>query len=93
MIAEVITALTRGSAGSRRKIRARGASFQKFERYPDQARAVRNWIGGAPGSRAARAKQVFGRLTAGEHRATQDQVLAWSHVYLARDFDDEGIPK
>jgi hypothetical protein len=38
-----------------------------------------------------RAKEVFGRLTSGEHAATQDpMVLAWSHVYLARIYDDEG---
>jgi len=43
---------------------------------------------------AARAKQVFGRLTAGEHAATQDpMVLAWSHVYLARIYGDEGNPE
>ena len=42
---------------------------------------------------AARAKQVFGRLTAGEHVAARDpMVLAWSHVYLARIYDDEGNP-
>jgi Tfp pilus assembly protein PilF len=42
---------------------------------------------------AARAKQVFGRLTTGEHAATQDPlVLAWSHIYLARIYDDEGNP-
>jgi len=38
-----------------------------------------------------RAKQVFGRLTSGEHAATQDPlVLAWSHVYLARIYDGDG---
>jgi Tfp pilus assembly protein PilF len=38
-----------------------------------------------------RAKQVFGRLTTGDHAANQDpMVLAWSHVYLARIYDDEG---
>jgi predicted Zn-dependent protease len=38
-----------------------------------------------------RAKEVFGRLTSGEHTATGDaMVLAWSHVYLARIYDDEG---
>jgi Tfp pilus assembly protein PilF len=42
---------------------------------------------------AARAKQVFGRLTTGEHAAMQDpMVLAWSHVYLARIYDAEGNP-
>jgi len=39
----------------------------------------------------SRAKEVFGRLTSGEHAATDDpMVLAWSHVYLARIYDDEG---
>jgi Tfp pilus assembly protein PilF len=39
----------------------------------------------------ARAKEVFGRLTNGEHAATADpRVLAWSHVYLARIYDYEG---
>jgi len=39
----------------------------------------------------ARAKEIFARLTSGEHAATQDpMVLAWSHVYLARIYDDEG---
>jgi predicted Zn-dependent protease len=38
-----------------------------------------------------RAKEVFGRLTSGEHAATDDpMVLAWSHIYLARIYDDEG---
>ena len=40
---------------------------------------------------AARAKQVFSRLTTGEHAAEKDpMVLAWSHIYLARIFEDEG---
>jgi Tfp pilus assembly protein PilF len=40
---------------------------------------------------AARAKQVFGRLTAGDHAATEDpMVLVWSHVYLARIYDSQG---
>ncbi len=40
---------------------------------------------------AVRAKEVFGRLTTGEHAATQDpMVLTWSHIYLARIYDDEG---
>jgi Tfp pilus assembly protein PilF len=40
---------------------------------------------------AVRAKEVFGRLTTGEHSATQDpMVLTWSHIYLARIYDDEG---
>ena len=40
---------------------------------------------------AARAKEVFGRLTSGDHAATGDpRVLAWAHVYLARIYDYEG---
>ena len=43
---------------------------------------------------AIRAKEVFGRLTTGEHAATQDpMVLTWSHIYLARIYDDEGQPE
>ncbi len=94
--AEVIAALTEGE----RQIAAKNphaaeASFQKvLARYPDQPRA---WFGmGVVASLeqdAARAKQVFGRLTTGEHAATQDpMVLAWSHVYLARIYDAEGNP-
>jgi Tfp pilus assembly protein PilF len=40
---------------------------------------------------AVRAKEVFGKLTSGDHAATQDpMVMAWSHIYLARIYDDEG---
>jgi hypothetical protein len=64
-------------------------------KYPDQPRA---WYGlglvALLDHDAARAKQVFGRLTTGEHAATQDPlVLAWSHIYLARIYDDEGNPE
>src|SRR6266850_1804141 len=95
--AEVITALTEGERRiAEKNPRAAEASFQKvLTKYPDQARA---WYGiglvALLDHDAARAKQVFGRLTAGEHAATQDpMVLAWSHVYLARIFDDEGNPE
>ena len=61
-------------------------------KYPEQPRA---WYGlglvALMEHDGPRAKQVFGRLTTGEHAATQDpMVLAWSHVYLARIYDDEG---
>src|SRR6202158_3841537 len=74
---------------------AAGASLEVLTKYPDQARA---WYGiglvALLDHDAARAKQVFGRLTAGDHAATQDpMVLAWSHVYLARIYDDEGSPE
>jgi tetratricopeptide (TPR) repeat protein len=95
--AEVITALTEGERRiAEKNPRAAEASFQKvLTKYPDQARA---WYGiglvALLDHDAARAKQVFGRLTAGEHAAIQDpMVLAWSHVYLARIYDDEGNPE
>jgi hypothetical protein len=94
--AEIIAALTEGERRiAEKNPRAAEASFQKvLTKYPDQARA---WYGiglvALLDHDAARAKQVFGRLTAGEHAATADPlVLAWSHIYLARIFDDEGNP-
>jgi hypothetical protein len=94
--AEVIAALTEGERRiAEKNPRAAETSFQKvLTKYPDQARA---WYGiglvALLDHDAARAKQVFGRLTAGEHAATADpMVLAWSHIYLARIFDDEGNP-
>ena len=93
---DVIAALTEGERQiAAKNARAAEASFQKvLARYPDQPRA---WFGiGVVASLdqdAARAKQVFGRLTTGEHAATQDpMVLAWSHVYLARIYGAEGNP-
>src|SRR6267142_3653207 len=94
--AEVITALTEGERRiAEKNPRAAETSFQKvLTKYPDQARA---WYGiglvALLDHDAVRAKQVFGRLTTGEHAATADpMVLAWSHIYLARIFDDEGNP-
>src|SRR5467141_3689937 len=95
--AEVLTALTEGERRiAEKNPRAAEASFQKvLTKYPDQARA---WYGiglvAMLDHDAARAKQVFGRLTVGEHAAMQDpMVLAWSHIYLARIYDDEGNPQ
>src|SRR5215469_2422297 len=92
--AEAISALTEGERQiAAKNPRAAEAAFQKFlTRYPDQARA---WFGmgvvAYMNHDAARAKQVFGRLTTGEHAAMGDpRVLAWSHVYLARLYDYEG---
>lgn len=94
--AEAIAALTEGERRiAERNPRAAEASFQKvLTKYPDQARA---WYGiglvALLDHDASRAKQVFGRLTTGEHAAAEDpMVLAWSHVYLARIYDDEGNP-
>src|SRR5712664_4477157 len=95
--AEVIAALTEGERRiAEKNPRAAETSFQKvLTKYPDQARA---WYGiglvALLDHDAARAKQVFGRLTTGEYAATADpMVLAWSHVYLARIYDDEGNPE
>jgi hypothetical protein len=95
--AEVIAALTEGERRiAEKNARAAEQSFQRvLTKYPDQPRA---WYGiglvALLDHDAARAKQVFGRLTNGEHAATQDpMVLAWSHVYLARIYDDEGNPE
>ena len=92
--AEVIAALTEGERQiAAKNPRAAEASFQRvLTKYPEQARA---WFGigvvAYMDHDAARAKQVFGRLTTGDHAATQDpMVLAWSHVYLARIYDFEG---
>ena len=92
--AEVIVALTEGERQiAAKNPRAAEASFQKvLAKYPEQARA---WFGigvvAFMDHDAARAKQVFGRLTTGEHAAIKDpMVLAWSHVYLARIYDFEG---
>src|SRR6266702_574095 len=91
---EAISALTEGERQiAAKNPRAAEAAFQKvLSKYPDQPRA---WFGMGVAAYmnhdSARAKQVFGRLTAGEHAATGDpRVLAWSHVYLARLYDYEG---
>jgi len=91
---EAIAELTDGERRiAEKNPRAAEASFQKvLARYPEQIRA---WYGlglvALLDHDGPRAKEVFGRLTTGEHAATHDpMVLAWSHVYLARIYDDEG---
>jgi tetratricopeptide (TPR) repeat protein len=73
--------------------RAAEASFQRvLAKYPGQPRALYG-IGlvALIDHDAVRAKEVFGKLTSGDHAATQDpMVMAWSHIYLARIYDDEG---
>jgi hypothetical protein len=92
--AEAIAALTEGERRiAEKNPRAAESSFQRvLAKYPDQPRA---WYGlglvALLDHDGVRAKEVFGRLTAGEHAATQDPlVLTWSHIYLARIYDDEG---
>jgi hypothetical protein len=91
---EAIAALTDGERRiAEKNPRAAELSFQKvLAKYPDQVRA---WYGlglvALLDHDGPRAKEVFGRLTTGEHAATRDpMVLAWSHVYLARIYDEEG---
>src|SRR5262249_5347319 len=90
---DAIAALTEGERRiAEKNPRAAEASFQRvLAKYPDQPRA---WYGiglvALMDHNGERAKEVFGRLTAGEHAVTDDpMVLAWSHVYLARIYDDE----
>jgi tetratricopeptide (TPR) repeat protein len=91
---EAIAALTEGERHiAEKNPRAAEASFQRvLAKYPEQNRA---WYGiglvALLDHDGQRAKTVFGRLTEGDHAATGDpMVLAWSHVYLARIYDDEG---
>jgi hypothetical protein len=61
-------------------------------KYPDQDRA---WYGlglvALLDHDGDKAKEIFGRLTTGQHAATQDpMILSWSHVFLARVLDAEG---
>jgi tetratricopeptide (TPR) repeat protein len=91
---DAIAALTEGERRlAEKNPRAAEVSFKRvLEKYPDQIRA---WYGlgmvAVLDHDAVRAKEVFGRLTAGEHAASADpMVMAWSHVYLARILEDEG---
>lgn len=92
---DAINELTEGERRiAEKNPRAAETSFQRvLSKYPDQPRA---WYGiglvALLDHDAVRAKEVFGRLTTGEHAATQDpMVMAWSHIYLARIYDDEGM--
>jgi hypothetical protein len=95
--AETIAALTEGERRiAEKNPRAAETSFQKvLVKYPDQPRA---WFGlgvvAMMEQDGARAKEVFGRLTSGDHAAYQDPlVLAWSHVHLGTIYDIEGQPE
>jgi len=94
--ADAIAALTEGERRIAEKDpRAAEASFERvLLKYPDQPRA---WYGlgvvAMMEQNGPRAKEVFGRLTTGEHAATRDPlVLAWSHVHLGNLYDIEGQP-
>jgi tetratricopeptide (TPR) repeat protein len=91
---EAIAELTEGEKRiSEKNPRAAEAAFKSvLGKYPNQPRA---WYGlgmvAVLDHDAERAKEVFGRLTTGEYAAVQDPlVMSWSHIYLARIFEDEG---
>jgi tetratricopeptide (TPR) repeat protein len=91
---EAIAALTEGEKSlSEKNPRAAETSFKSvLAKYPNQPRA---WYGlgmvAVLDHDAERAKEVFGRLTSGQYAASGDPlVMAWSHIYLARIFEDEG---
>jgi tetratricopeptide (TPR) repeat protein len=91
---EAIAALTEGERRiAEKNPRAAAASFQRvLVKYPDQPRA---WFGlgvvAMMEQDGPRAKDVFGRLTTGEHAAMEDpMVLSWSHVHLGTIYDIEG---
>jgi len=94
--AEAIAALTEGERHiAEKNPRAAAESFQKvLLKYPDQPRALFGLgVVAMMEQDGVRAKEVFGRLTSGEHAATQDPlVLAWSHVHLGTIYDIEGQP-
>jgi tetratricopeptide (TPR) repeat protein len=91
---EAQDALTQGEKMlAERKPRQAEVAFQKvLTKYPEQTRALYGLgIVALIDHDGTRAKELFGRLTTGEHAADKDpMVLAWSHVYLARILDDEG---
>jgi tetratricopeptide (TPR) repeat protein len=91
---DTIAALTEGERRiAEKNPRAAAASFERvLLKYPDQPRA---WFGlgvvAMMQQDGPRAKDVFGRLTNGEHAATGDpMVLSWSHVHLGTIYDIEG---
>jgi hypothetical protein len=91
---DAIALLTEGEKKlSEKNPRAAEAAFKSvLAKYPNQPRA---WYGlgmvAVLDHDAERAKEVFGRLTTGQTAASQDPlVMAWSHIYLARIFEDEG---
>ena len=91
---DAIAALTEGERRiAERNPRAAEVSFKTvLAKYPDQTRA---WYGmglvALLDHDGEKAKEVFGRLTTGDHAAVGDPlVMAWSHVYLARIYEDEG---
>jgi hypothetical protein len=89
-----IAALTEGEKrlAEKNPRAAETAFLSVLARYPDQPRALYG-IGmvAVLDHDAEKAKEVFGRLTEGEHAASHDPlVMAWSHIYLARIFEDQG---
>lgn len=92
--ANAISELTEGEKRvAERNPRAAEAAFQSvLAKYPDQPRALYGLgLVALMDHDGDKAKEVFGKLTTGNPAAAQDpMVMAWSHVYLARIFADEG---
>jgi hypothetical protein len=93
---DAIAALTEGERRiAEKNPQAAEAAFQRvLVKYPDQPRA---WFGlgvvAMMEHDAPRAREVFDRLTVGDHAATEDpMVLSWSHVHLGTIFDISGQP-
>jgi hypothetical protein len=89
-----IAALTEGEKrlAEKNPRAAETAFLSVLAKYPDQPRALYG-IGmvAVLDHDADKAKEVFGKLTEGEHAASHDpMVMAWSHIYLARIFEDQG---
>jgi tetratricopeptide (TPR) repeat protein len=92
--AEAIAALTEGEKRiAEKNPRAAEGYFQSvLAKYPHQPRALYGMgLVASLDQNAEKAKEIFARLTTGEDAATRDpMVMAWSHIYLARIFDNEG---
>jgi len=91
---EMVNALTEGEKQiAAKNARAAETSFKTvLAKYPDQIRA---WYGlglvAVLDEDSAKAKDIFGRLTVGEHAAMEDpMVLSWSHIWLGRILASEG---
>jgi tetratricopeptide (TPR) repeat protein len=72
---------------------AAASTFEKvLEKYPNQPRALYGLaIASVLSGDATRAKDLFERLVSASDQKADPSVLAWSHVYLGRIHDLEGL--
>jgi len=72
---------------------AAASTFEKvLEKYPNQPRALYGLaIASVLSGDATRAKDLFERLVSASDQKPDPTVLAWSHVYLGRIHDLEGL--